>query len=278
MKLPNLSYMMSVGELRYIQSYFEKPEYRNPDSEVGAFLTLSKRIRCMLRGTMLLSRSRADPFYYYVLARTRYYDQVFCDAVHDSLKTIVNVGCGSDTRAYRFARQLREEGVTVLECDQERAIRAKEQIARRKWSTDHVKYVCVDLNDNVWLDFIRSLGEHENQPILVIMEGVSPYVCDDSFRSFLRLLATSLRPGSAVAYDFKLRGMADAFGRSHEGQNLFRLPGNRQEIDDYHRELGFELRHMELSSELSRRVQPQLGTSFNEDCLVRLVTTGSVRP
>lgn len=277
MKLPNLSYMMSVGELRYIQSRFEKGEYQNPDSIVGSLLPLSKRLRCMLRGTVFLSRVRANPFYYYLNARTKYYDRVFLDAIQASVKCIINIGCGSDTRAYRFERLLKEKAITVLECDQEQAIRAKEEIARRNWSTNHVQYLSIDLDDGAWPAFLPSLIENGRGPILVMLEGVSPYVGEDSFQAFLRLLAANLQPGSGLAYDFKLRGVADEFGGSNPTRRRFRLPGNRPEVADYHRSLGFELRQMELGDELTRRLQPGKEASFKEDCLVRLVA-GSGQP
>lgn len=270
MQLPNLSYMMSVGELRYIQSRFEKGVHRNPDSAVDAFLTLSKRLRCIVRGTAFLSRVRTNPFYYYLNARTQYYDRVFLDAIHQSFKWIVNLGCGSDTRAHRFEGLLKEKGITVVEGDQAQAIRAKEEIVRRKWPTDRVKYLAIDLDDGAWAALRPTLTEMAGGPVLVMMEGVSPYVGGDSFRAFLRLLATNLHPGSRVAYDFKLRGAADDFGGAGKPAPRFRLSGDRQEVAYLHQALGFELGHFELGEDLTRRLQPGVKASFTEDCLVQL--------
>jgi O-methyltransferase involved in polyketide biosynthesis len=104
-----------------------------------------------------------------------------------------------------------------------------------------------------------------------MMEGVSPYVNAGAFEGFLRRLAVELHHGSIVAYDFKLAGVADDFGRSNKSQRVFRLSGVRQEVADYHRLLGYEMRHMELSGDLSRRLVPQADAIFAEDCLVQLV-------
>jgi methyltransferase (TIGR00027 family) len=270
MKLPNLSYMMSVGELRYIQSHFEKGEDRNPDSAVGMFLPLSKRIRCVLRGTVFLARVRSNPFYYYVNARTKYYDEVFLDAIRSSFKHIINLGCGSDTRAYRFADLLREKGIVVLECDQGEAIRAKEHIARRKSSTTQVRYLSIDLDVGNWPSLAGYLDDNAKGSMLVMLEGVSPYIGEASFKTFLQLLAHKLHPGSVVAYDFKLRGVADEFGGSNKAQPRFRLPGDEPEVAAFHRAIGLELKHMELSTGLLQRFHPGAATSFQEDCLVRL--------
>jgi O-methyltransferase involved in polyketide biosynthesis len=103
-----------------------------------------------------------------------------------------------------------------------------------------------------------------------MLEGVSPYVGAEAFATFLRMLSSKLHPASAFAYDFKLRGVADDFG----GSGRFRLSADRDEVTRYHRDLGFQVEHMELSSALSQRLQPGSAPLFEEDCLLRL----SVRP
>jgi methyltransferase (TIGR00027 family) len=275
MILPDLSYMVTVGQLRYIQSLYETPEFRNPDMAVRDFLPALQRWGCDLRGRTQIGRLRAQPFYYYVLARTKYYDSVFVDSICDKVDHILNIGCGSDTRAYRFGHVLRQKGIRVLECDQPEAIHAKEQIARRWWPVDHVDYQSIDLNDDSWPDFERWLEQNQGKNMLALMEGVSPYVNHDSFGRFLDLLAARLGPGSRVAYDFKLRGVAEDFGRSDRTQHPFRLPEDLDEVTAYHAAHGYRVEHLELSSDLSMRLLPSLlahaGVSlFREDALVRL--------
>ena len=275
MNLPNLSYMMSVGQLRYIQSVYETAEYRNPDMLVRDFLPVLQRWGCDFRGRILLGRLRSRPFYYYVVARTKYYDAVFVDAICDKVDFIVNVGCGSDTRAYRFGHVLKQKGIRVLECDQSEAISAKRQIARRQWPADHVEYLSIDLNNDVWPEFERWLTQNHGARVLVLMEGVSPYVNEDPFGRFLDLLAKTLQPGSRVAYDFKLRGAADGFGHSDRTRSPFRLSNARNEITAYHRAHGYQLEYLELSFDLSLRLLPALADSgvplFREDGLIRLI-------
>jgi methyltransferase (TIGR00027 family) len=270
MSLPNLSYMMNVGQLRYIQSRYEGAEYRNPDAVVGAFLSVRQRLRCFVHGKLLMSRLRANPFYLYVLARTNYYDEVFLDAVYDSVKCIINIGCGSDTRAYRFAHILKQKGVAVFECDQPQAIYAKQKIAQQHWPTNHITYVPLDLNETHWPVFSALLDEKCQGPTLVMMEGVSPYIDSQSFEAFLGLLASKLHPRSVLAYDFKIAGAAEGFGRSPRAQQPFRLRAERNEVAGFHARLGFELLHMELSAELSKRLLPGAPLLFGEDCLLRI--------
>lgn len=254
MNLPNSSYLVKVGQLRYIQSRCEN----NPDALVGAFLSPGERLACIVRGTLFLQRLRANPFYYYVLARTRYYDQLFLDAVREGVACIVNIGCGTDTRAYRFAHLLEAKGITVLECDQPQAIHAKREIAARRFPTAHVRYLPLELNNG----FTAALDEVPPGRAFVMMEGVSPYIERTKFEAFLRLLAARLRPGSLLAYDFKLEGIGAA--------QPFRLSGERDAVAAYHQGLGLRLRSLESSASLTRRLLPRVPRLFEEDYLACL--------
>jgi methyltransferase (TIGR00027 family) len=274
MALPNLSKSMDIAHLRYIQSIHESPQRRNPDALVRHFIPILARLRTAWLGGKELSKLRADPFYYYLVARTKYYDQVVKEAVSSGLQQIVNVGCGSDTRAYRFARLLCSKNVKVLECDQPEVIHAKKQLARRWPCFDHVEYLPIDLNDDPWPELEHWLGNRTRPKALVLMEGVSPYINSSNFGKFLVLLATRLSPGSHVAYDFKIRGVHDNFGRVGRVEGPFRLSRASDEVAAFHEVHGLRLEHMELSSELCARLLPGLAESaaalFSEDGLVRL--------
>ena len=116
MSLPDLSSMMQVGELRHIQAFYEEAGWRNPDVFVRHLLTPRQRAECFLRAWRGLRRLRTSPFYFYLLARTLYYRSVFAKAIEDGTRFIVNIGCGADTRAYRWRAQLVDRAVAVVEC------------------------------------------------------------------------------------------------------------------------------------------------------------------
>ena len=274
MALPGLSSLMYVARLRYIQSIHEPPDRRNPDTRVRRFLPLLERWRAARLGREELATLRKDPFYYYLIARTTYYDSVVHDAVSDRVRRVVNVGCGSDTRAYRFRQLLRSHGVTVLECDQPELIAAKRRMVKWWRGLDHVAYLPVDLNDGAWPELERSLQAGTDSKTLVMMEGVSPYVDARAFRRFLQVLSTTLSPGSHVAYDFKIRGVNDGFGRAGRTEEPFRLSPDQDEVIAFHATHGLRLDRLELSAVLCARLLPGVVESnvpvFAEDGLVRL--------
>ena len=274
MKRRNLSNLMLVAEWRHIQSIRETIELRNPDTWVRHFLPVLKRWRCLWLGQRKLAMLRSDPFYYYLVARTKYYDGVLLDAISDNAQYIINVGCGSDTRSFRYEHALKQKSVKVVECDQPEAISEKQQLVKRKGAFDHVAYLPIDLNDDTWPDFEHLLDTINTSKVLVLMEGVSPYVSVESFRHFLSLLARKLSPGSRVAYDYKICGVADDFGRVGRTQEPFRLTAIVEEVLAYHEEIGYTLNHMERSSELTERILNSLAKSgvplFTEDGLIQL--------
>jgi methyltransferase (TIGR00027 family) len=275
MALPNLSNSLYVAWLRYVQSFREEQERRNPDTLVRHFLPLRDRWSTAWMSQKELARLRSDPFYYYLVARTKYYDQVIEDAVADGVKMIIGIGCGSDTRAYRFKKLLQRESVNVLECDQAPAIQIKQRMASRWDCSGYVDYLPIDLNDESWPALKSALGDSNDPKRLVMMEGVSPYVNERNFRSFLSIIAKSLPPGSHVAYDYKLQGVKAEFGREGRTEVPFRMSSVAADVARFHEELGLQVVHCELSSELSARLLPGLKESgirlFAEDGLARFV-------
>lgn len=264
---------MYVARLRYIQSVHETPERRNPDTLVRHFLPPLNRMRAFWIGRSELSNLRSDPFYYYLIARTRYYDQVLQEAVADGARRVICVGCGTDTRAYRFRDLLHHAGVRVLECDQAPAIAAKRRIVARRWPDDRIQYMPIDLNADHWPELAAWLQEESTSKSLVYLEGVSPYIDSKAFELFLSLLSARLSPGSHVAYDFKLAGIADHFGREKSIHPLFRLTDVEHEVASFHESHGFTQQNMEFSSALCSRFMPNLRNlqpAFYEDALVRL--------
>jgi O-methyltransferase involved in polyketide biosynthesis len=128
--------------------------------------------------------------------------------------------------------------------------------------------VPLDLNDG----FSAALEELPPGRAFVMMEGVSPYIARTQFDGFLRLLSARLAPGSTLAYDFKLEGVADDFGRSAAAPRPFRLGAGRDAVAAYHHALGLRLQRLETSASLTRRLLPRAPRLFEEDCLACLTS------
>lgn len=273
--LPNISNSMLVGHLRYIQSIRERPELRNPDNLVRHFIPMLDRWRLRWIDGEGLAKLRESGFYYYLIARTRYYDQLFLEATSGDFPRIINIGSGSDTRAYRFAEALTRKGIKVWECDQSQSIFAKQRIAKRQFKAlDYVDYFPIDLNKDQWPDLESRLSQTKIKTF-VLMEGVSPYIEEHAFERFLSFFSKNLPAGSKLSYDFKIAGASDDFGRAEIAHKPFRCSKTEEEVEAFHAKLRYRLTHMELGSALSARLLPSLTGSgvrlFDEDCLIQLM-------
>ncbi len=266
--------LMYVGWLRYIQSLHEPKTRRNPDNLVGQLIPAMARWRARFLSKKTLANLRADPFYYFLLARSIYYDQVMLKGISEDLLQIIIIGCGTDTRAHRFSQILCSKGATVLECDQPEVIGIKRESAGRRWLSAHVSYLALDLNASRWPEFADWLRGRAGKKTLVLMEGVSPYIKEQTFCDFLRLLRENIQPGSLLAYDFKVQGSNNQLGRSGDTLEPFRLPRSYQPVACFHERLGFSIESMEFSPELCARLLPDVSKSadsfFSEDGLVQL--------
>jgi methyltransferase (TIGR00027 family) len=272
MPIPDLSNSLFVAKLRHIQSIHEPALWRGPDTLVRYFLPLRERVRAAWISESKLSRLRAEPFYYYLIARTQYYDQAFIGAVSDGVERILIVGCGSDTRAYRFKNLLGNGRIKVLECDQAELIYKRRRIVKRWHDVACVEHLAIDLNDGRWPELEQWLGNPPGAKTLVLMEGVSPYIDSESFVRFLQLLGAKLTAESQVVYDYKIAGVDDRFVRTGRAAEAFRLSGGRSEAARFHERWGLHLEDLELSSELHLRLFPNESSHalFEGDVLVRL--------
>jgi methyltransferase (TIGR00027 family) len=233
--------------------YCETGLHRNPDTLAGHFLPLPLRLLSLLQAKKL-----RRPFYYLLLARTKHYDQIFTEAILDDTTAIINIGCGVDTRAIRFAAQLKTRNKAVFECDHAHMIFKKEILAKRKWGVDHIQYLSIDLNDDsTWTELFSQLAKIAGT-LLVLLEGVSPYITESSFSSFLKLIAEIAPLGSRIAYDALTRGKVDFNGPDR----LFRLPAVKEEIIAFHEAMGYRVGHIEFGAELSGRLLPNLGPEY----------------
>ena len=271
--LAMLSNLASTAFKRHLQSLHESGDRRNPDILAGALLSDQEREACLrIRGPELAAL-RVEPYYHYLTARTKVYDQVLLDAVVHGIRRAVIVGSGFDTRFHRFGGVLAAYNVDLAECDQPAAIAAKRKLAADLPYADRVHYFSIDLNEapswtELW-DWICAGG----RPVLILAEGVSPYVESAAYEEFLAEVAARLPVGSRLAYDFKFSGVADGFGKNASVTSPFRLNLDTGSILGRHQKFGFEEVAVTTSRELMLEYVPswteQVSPLFTEDALIR---------
>jgi methyltransferase (TIGR00027 family) len=192
-----------VAALRAIGHLENDPDLRNPDYLAVRFLTPRMRLRVQLaplRALTLRVVQRILPGgYHFITARTKHLDQIFAAEVHSGIKQIAILGAGADSRAYRFADDLR--GVTVFELDHPPTSEWKQRQVLRLFGRppEWVRYVPIDLGRESLDDALAVTDRAE--PILFLWEGVTPYLSNEAVDSTLAAVGRCAR-GSSVAFDY----------------------------------------------------------------------------
>jgi len=275
LKLSDLSNLSATSRYRHIQSLHENNDRRSPDMLAGALMTPAERKQCYRLNFLSLMRMRKNPYYYYLVARTKFYDQLLLDAIASGVRRVLIVGAGFDTRLYRFGGHLAAQGVEVAECDQPGAVTIKEKLAKTLPYSNRVRYMSADLNQpETWNNLSDWLDAGDAHPALVLAEGVSPYVERGSFIKFLTDLASLMPSGSWLAYDFKQRGVADNFGVTGDIPSPYRLPLDEEFIKNQHSSIGFKHAALITSMALMQTYVPswneEVSPLFHEDALVQV--------
>jgi O-methyltransferase involved in polyketide biosynthesis len=124
-----------------------------------------------------------------VVIRVREYDRIvtsFLEAHPGAV--VINLGCGLCTRFTRIGHK----EVHWYEVDFPEVIEL-----RRKFfeETDHYQFIAKSILDFTWIDQIQRAP---NQPLIVVMEGVSPYLSEAENRSIILQLRDRLTPVEIV--------------------------------------------------------------------------------
>jgi methyltransferase (TIGR00027 family) len=140
-----------------------------------------------------------------MVVRTRYIDERLQRAIENGVSQIAILGAGFDTRAYRFAEQLR--GKRVFEVD----YRSTQELKKRRLVEvfgslpPHVRFIEIDFKKDSLREVLSSGGYQPGEKTFFIWEGVSMYLSEGAVRETLRTISNHSTPGSSLVMDFAER-------------------------------------------------------------------------
>ena len=114
--------------------------------------------------------------YTYIIARTRFIDELLADQIERGLAQLVLMGAGFDTRAYRFGELVGR--VKVFEVDHPSTQELKVKRLERAFGAvpDHVVYVPVDFESELVEQKLLREGYDPGSRTFFIWEGVVSYL------------------------------------------------------------------------------------------------------
>lgn len=197
----------------------------------------------------------------YIAVRHRCFDDEIARARKDGIDTVMLLGAGFDSRAYRFANQ----GIRFIEIDHPDTQRIKRRVVDAKGFGERpgvvVRYYPVDFET---ASLASVLEEIPRARMLIIWEGVAWYLSEETVRSTLTALRGCVSVGSRLVFDAIEAGVADGtrqdFGaRAHRRYTERRgepiIWGIEQrDLGDFLGELSWTLVDVEEASDAAKRL------------------------
>ena len=167
-----------------------------------------------------------------VLCRKRYIDETIMKYVNTDIDSILILGSGFDTLAYRTPEISLK---SIFELDFPNNIAEKKYAIKRLKAQQHkqVRFIPIDFNTQEIEPLLIKSGYSFNHKTFVVLEGVTQYITESSFQKLLSFLS-KLKSGSMIILTYILKDFMD-------GKNLYDLGFmyNRVRIESQIWKLGF---------------------------------------
>lgn len=211
-------------------SYKDKREcYSGPDEIayilVPLFFKMLLKSRRVMRPFVRLFFPKG--MYEYIIARTKYIDAVFIQALKQGFDQAAIFGAGLDSRALRF--QGLDQGTTIFELDAPITQQEKLKAYRAKKLSvpNNLIFVPIDFNKENLAEKIEQAGFLIGMKTLFIMEGVTMYLSAEAVDSTFRFISKVSGTGSLVVFDYiyggVIRGEGRYFGEKDAAKRVAKL-------------------------------------------------------
>jgi methyltransferase (TIGR00027 family) len=137
-----------------------------------------------------------------IICRTRYIDDVLINAIKEGVGTVVNLGAGMDTRAFRISGI---ENILYFELDFPELQKVKRSYIDKKIGElpSNVSLVPIDFNSQDLGEELKKAGYTLSSKTLFIWEGVTQYISKEAVDNTIKYVAQA-SAGSKVVFTYVL--------------------------------------------------------------------------
>jgi len=239
---------LGTAFIRALSCFEPDPEIKGCDDLAVLFMPETVKKKLQSERYREAARSKIGSTYEYIIARTKYFDGVFQDALSTNIGQIVILGAGYDSRAYRFRSEMNE--TVVFEVDAPYTQAAKiEKLEMNGIPHENVRFVAVDFEKDD-LETQLCANGYQNTKTLFIWEGVSLYLTPESVDSTLDHLGSLCCSGSLLCFDYFNSRIDSRKIRKKDEMILFGLSST--EMNEYLGSKGFSVLREIEPDELQR--------------------------
>lgn len=212
------------------------------------------------------------------LCRKRYIDDQLLGALPDGIDSVVILGAGYDTRAYRIPALSR---IRVCEVDLPGNISAKTAAVRRCTGgvPEHVTLLPVDLANADLAERLSDAGFGRTERTFYIWEAVTQYLTEDAARSTMEYLSGAA-PGSRLAFTFirqdfldgaEMYGAHSAYREFVQDRRIWTFGMQPEHVPEFLSEYGWSQREQVGAPEYAARYLAPAGRSLTVSPVERAV-------
>jgi len=153
--------------------------------------------------------------------RTRYIDDVLNNAIKEGVGTVVNLGAGMDTRAFRIPGI---ENIQYFELDFPELQKVKRSYIDKKIGElpSNVYLVPIDFNSQEPGEELKKAGYTLSSKTLFIWEGVTQYISKEAIDNTLKYVAQT-STGSRIVFTYVLKSFIDGSNIPDGLNSLYKL-------------------------------------------------------
>jgi methyltransferase (TIGR00027 family) len=195
---------MIMASLRALATYESDLNLRVQDNLAELFLPTDRKTSLNdENGRSTVKQAIPKGLYEYVIARTKYFDEVFTKALSDEIPQIVFLGAGYDSRPYRFREMLGE--TRIYEMDAVSTQTHKLEILRTNGIgiPQNVNYVPINFETEDLVSTLLNAGVDPLQETLFLWEGVTFYLSFRAVVQILQSLKNNFKKYPRLCFDFQ---------------------------------------------------------------------------
>jgi methyltransferase (TIGR00027 family) len=191
-------------------SYVDKREYYSGPDGV-AYMLVPPFLKLVVRSRWLFKLFGRHFFpsgmYEYVIARTRYFDAVFVEALEHGFNQIVIFGAGFDSRALRFSKLNKGTRVFELDAPTTQQEKLKAYQSKKLGIPENLIFVPINFNKENVADKMAQAGFVAGTKSLFLLEAVTMYLPQAAVESTFRFIEDVSGMGSLIAFDYIYAGV-----------------------------------------------------------------------
>lgn len=184
-------------------SFLEKNSYFKSDDYIAVEL-LPRFVKYLLKLKILNFKGKIAPkgIYPYVIARTKYIDGVFLQAMNNGFEQVVIFGAGFDSRAIRLLDP--NNKINVFEIDTYHTLNAKTKQLKKRNITkpDTNIYIPLDFDKEKIKPKLYDNQFDTNKKTLSILEGLTMYLSPAAVADTFELIYDYSAPDSLAVFDY----------------------------------------------------------------------------